>query len=202
MDSDRFDTLARSLTAPSRRHILAALVAALSGSTVAVDDHQALARRKQHKHHQDRRKASPEHIDAEGRKKKKKKKKKASPVAAAPCVPSCAGKVCGGDGCGGTCGVACTGGRTCQNGTCLCPGGTELCNDTCVAACGTGSELKPSTCTCCKSEGSSCNAPNVNNGCCSGMCRGTCSESGGTCFSNAYCMGGTDTCVAGVCISA
>ncbi|MBT9554954.1 MAG: hypothetical protein IV100_02945 [Myxococcales bacterium] len=34
------------------------------------------------------------------------------------CVPMCAGKVCGDDGCGGTCGSGCSGGQLCQDGAC------------------------------------------------------------------------------------
>jgi len=42
----------------------------------------------------------------------------------APCVPSCSGKECGDDGCGGTCGT-CEDGLTCDaNGQCICPSGT------------------------------------------------------------------------------
>src|SRR5262249_42814426 len=39
-------------------------------------------------------------------KKHKKRHRTAPPVS--PCVPSCTGRVCGSDGCGGTCGPACT----------------------------------------------------------------------------------------------
>ncbi len=35
------------------------------------------------------------------------------------CVPSCDGKQCGDDGCGGQCG-ACDGGKTCQDSQCVC----------------------------------------------------------------------------------
>ena len=42
------------------------------------------------------------------------------------CVPACAGRECGDDGCGGTCGV-CSGDETCKDGRCVvverCPGG-------------------------------------------------------------------------------
>ncbi len=35
----------------------------------------------------------------------------------APCIPACAGKTCGDDGCGGSCGT-CSGGANCINGVC------------------------------------------------------------------------------------
>ncbi|HEY1960685.1 MAG TPA: polysaccharide deacetylase family protein [Polyangiaceae bacterium] len=38
------------------------------------------------------------------------------------CAPNCAGRQCGSDGCGGTCGT-CTGGTTCSNGACVSGGG-------------------------------------------------------------------------------
>jgi hypothetical protein len=36
-----------------------------------------------------------------------------------PCTPSCAGKACGGDGCGGSCGV-CAAWESCSGGSCAC----------------------------------------------------------------------------------
>jgi hypothetical protein len=96
---------------------------------------------------------------------KKRRKKKPRPR---PCVPGCAGKTCGNDGCGGSCGLCsgncdqgvccpgilrncsgvcqeccdgayCTGGRICQQGTCVCPSGTKICSDsTCKGCCANG----------------------------------------------------------------
>ncbi|MCA9607115.1 MAG: hypothetical protein KC619_16025, partial [Myxococcales bacterium] len=40
------------------------------------------------------------------------------PVDAGGCVPSCVGRTCGDDGCGGSCGTCTTG--TCEAGTCSC----------------------------------------------------------------------------------
>jgi hypothetical protein len=55
------------------------------------------------------------------------------------CVPDCAGKECGSDGCGESCGT-CTGGQTCQSGTCVNPppfcAGKNSCLDN--ANCGDG----------------------------------------------------------------
>jgi hypothetical protein len=97
---------------------------------------------------------------SEARKKRKKSRKRR------PCVPSCTGKACGGDGCRGSCGPCagncdqgvccpgilrncngvcqecctdayCAGGRICQQGTCVCPSGTKVCPDsTCKGCCG------------------------------------------------------------------
>ena len=41
------------------------------------------------------------------------------------CVPSCAGKVCGNDGCGGSCGT-CSTGYTCSDGQCQSGGGATI----------------------------------------------------------------------------
>ena len=58
------------------------------------------------------------------------------------CTPSCAGRACGDDGCGGTCGT-CVTGWTCQGGTCVEPNlcvpaceGKECGLDGCGGACG------------------------------------------------------------------
>jgi len=102
MDVDRFDALSRSLsTAGSRRCALTALVSGTLGLFGAQAEETA----------------------AKNCKKIKNKAKRKKCLAKARCVPSCAGKVCGDDGCGGVCGVACTGNLTCDNGTCLCPPG-------------------------------------------------------------------------------
>jgi hypothetical protein len=105
MDADRFDALARSLTAPgSRRRALTGVVSGTLGLFGAW----------------------PEEAAAKTCKKIKNKKKRKKCIAKAKaCVPSCAGKLCGDDGCGGSCGT-CRGG-SCQGGACLCPAGQEFC---------------------------------------------------------------------------
>jgi hypothetical protein len=106
MEADRFDDIVRTLSAtPSRR----AIARAMSGFALAGGMGTLLGL-----------------ADAESRKRKRKHKKKKR------CTPRCTGRVCGKDGCGGTCGVACTNGRVCQNGTCRCP--TECCVDPDCAA--------------------------------------------------------------------
>ena len=128
MNTDQFESLLRAFTAgSSRRGVLAGLTSALLvASPQAFSDEHAVAKRKH------RRK----------RKNKKKNKKKSSPPSVT-CTPSCAGKVCGDDGCGGTCGIACGGGKSCLGGSCLCPSGQEDCRGTCIpdtAACCTNAD--------------------------------------------------------------
>lgn len=53
-------------------------------------------------------------VDAKRKKKKKKKKKRKPPT----CTRTCGSRVCGNDGCGGSCG-ACGAGTSCENGQCL-----------------------------------------------------------------------------------
>lgn len=57
-----------------------------------------------------------------------------------PCVPNCAGKVCGSNGCGGSCGT-CKANEVCQGGACLCvPNctGRDCGSDGCGGACQPG----------------------------------------------------------------
>ncbi len=60
------------------------------------------------------------------------------------CVPDCSGRVCGSDGCGGSCGT-CKANEVCQGGACLCvPNctgrdcGPDGCGGTCKPGCATG----------------------------------------------------------------
>jgi hypothetical protein len=48
-----------------------------------------------------------------------------------PCVPSCAGKTCGADGCGGSCGT-CTGGNLCDPSTWACADPSTLAGEDCT----------------------------------------------------------------------
>lgn len=74
----------------------------------------------------------------------------------AACTPNCAGKECGGDGCGGQCGT-CSGSSTCQNGQCQptctpnCVGkqcGHDGCGGLC-GSCGGGAYCEDNQCTTC-----------------------------------------------------
>lgn len=63
------------------------------------------------------------------------------------CVPDCAGRACGSDGCGGTCG-ACSGGAACMAGVCLdtCPANSSPSGDSC--ACDAGYAVGPACGSC------------------------------------------------------
>lgn len=60
------------------------------------------------------------------------------------CLPNCTGKVCGSDGCGGSCG-SCKANEVCQGGACLCipdcsgrECGTDGCGGSCAPGCAEG----------------------------------------------------------------
>ena len=64
------------------------------------------------------------------------------------CVPDCAGKICGDDGCGGTCGT-CSGALTaCSAGLCTCPAGSQVCSGFCVPDSCEGGSLDGCNCSC------------------------------------------------------
>jgi hypothetical protein len=73
------------------------------------------------------------------------------------CQPDCTGKVCGDDGCGGSCG-SCAQCQECQNGTCQTTG--MVCGNIC---CALTNEF------CCTDVGSYC-CDNSEGGCCQGTC--------------------------------
>ncbi|MDD5032571.1 MAG: hypothetical protein PHC85_00415 [Candidatus Pacebacteria bacterium] len=84
------------------------------------------------------------------------------------CTPNCTGKVCGSDGCGGSCGT-CTSPATCDgSGQCVTPTYTYSCTST---TCGTCSEACGGTQT----------------------CTGSCQRNDGVIVSSSYCPGGTCT---------
>ncbi|GEM_PF-1168194 len=111
----------------------------------------------------------------------------------APCVPSCKGKACGADGCGGTCGT-CGGLDVCKGGTCVCVPdcNAKTCGDNgCGASCGD-----------CKAGficvGGACDKKPPN---CKPKCTGkTCGPDGcgascGSCTGKTICSGGACACV-------
>lgn len=61
-------------------------------------------------------------------------------LCAGSCTKSCAGKVCGSDGCGGTCGE-CGAGQSCNNGKCETGGGSNSCAGNC-------GKVAPGGCSC------------------------------------------------------
>ena len=172
MDGTRFDSLTRSLTdARSRRGVLSSLLVGTLGLVGWFDSQEAAAKNcKQIKDKKKRKKclkkgqgAPSQALDASP---SGDPAPPPPPPPPGPCIPACAGKVCGADGCGGSCGIACTGGKICPNGVCVCPSGTEECGGGCVPLCA-ATEMRTAACGCCRLTGQSCGA----DGCCSGICK-------------------------------
>ena len=186
MDATRLLGLLRTISvSPSRRGLLAGLV---SGMSTHISFASASASAKPRK--------------------RKKKKKAPCPTCvcdvcpAAPCIPRCEGRVCGDDGCGGICGVACLANEVCREGTCVCAPDTEFCvrgdHVHCYPKCGAQQIRDLSTCLCCGTTGASC-TPGAPGGCCGSLvCRGTCANGGIPCLSDADCGTG-NTCDSGLC---
>lgn len=138
MDGARFDALLRTLAStPSRRGIIASLSGGLTALLLSAPDTAA--------------------------RKKKRKRRRNKPQ---PCTPNCAGRRCGPDGCGGSCG-SCSGGAQCTSGTCECPGDSVFCRGACVPGCIGEAIVNPITCDCCQT-GLSCQ---FGGDCCSGECQ-------------------------------
>ena len=91
------------------------------------------------------------------------------------CIPSCAGKLCGDNGCGGSCG-GCPVNETCVGGGCQCL--TLVCADQCCP------------------EGAAC----TQQGCCAPNCDGKECGADGCGSQCGVCANGDDVCVAGVCV--
>src|SRR5262245_59420620 len=115
MEFDRFSAFRRShASTPARRDILRALTGIGLGLGAMQLSETAEARRKKKKGKKD--KKHPERPQREPR------DPKSPPPPPDPprCTPNCTGKICGDDGCGGTCGT-CPGAQdVCQNGHCIC----------------------------------------------------------------------------------
>ena len=117
-----------------------------------------------------------------------------SATVCATCQPSCTGKVCGDDGCSGSCGT-CTGNNICKNGQCV-PPCTSGCNN---ITCGQLDSCTGLTCGCtypqtCASNGLCCSFDN-NGGC---NCGPTLSAAYTKC-GTACCANLTTTCCNGTC---
>lgn len=163
MDGNQFDELSRRLShAFSRRGVLRTV----TGATIA----GALA-------------AWPGVDEADTKRRKRKRRKKNN---SPPCVPNCAGKVCGPDNCGGECSPGCAGGKVCEGGLCRCSAGQEECNGSCHVPCVAPAVRNPITCTCCLPHNAPC-GPN----CCSPLgCKGAICNAGeqqATCAFDAQC---------------
>ncbi len=106
-----------------------------------------------------------------------------------PCFPSCAGSVCGGDGCGGSCGL-CAAGETCLFGRCVCAAsceppecGINACGGDCGGCTGELALCLEGSCFCTPDcEGRSCGDDG---------CGGSC----GDCAAGESCVGGLCLCV-------
>jgi hypothetical protein len=162
MDGSHFDTLTRSLsTAGSRRRALGGLLTGVFGvlgwqgqDDAAAHDLKATCKKKSGK--------------AKKKCLKKARKHKAEHASETPptdltCTPDCAGKLCGSNGCGGSCGscsackqcssggrcvtspdfTACGGGKQCSGGVCATPPGCEN-----AAGCIHGNMCCSGSCTC------------------------------------------------------
>jgi len=116
------------------------------------------------------------------------------------CMPMCTGRMCGDDGCMGSCGT-CTGGRTCNtSGACVCPSGRTFCSGSCV-----DTNIDPAHCGGC---GMACTGGRTCNGSGSCVCPGGemfcasacvdtststahCGGCGMPCAGGMFCSGGT-----------
>jgi hypothetical protein len=186
MDNKRFDDLTRTLSdGASRRSVLAALtgvVAAVLPLALSGEDASAKKRKKK-KHSKHNNGGNPE---------PRPRPEPTSPPPPLGCTPNCTGKICGDDGCGGTCG-ACPGAQdVCQNGQCICvprcaPAnacGTNGCNGSCGTCAGPtcqGDTLTTNICTggVCTPVQSSCAAGQIcfENACCTKRPRPKCHKS-------------------------
>ena len=162
MDGYHFDALTRSLTsAGSRRRALALALSGTLASLLAREDtdaHDALLTCKKLK----------------GDKKKKCLKKakrhmKTHARSASPgCTRNCAGKTCGDDGCGGSCGTCSFG--TCNGASCVCPNDKELCRGRCEDLCSVGKVRHTKTCDCCIPAEGGCSPQGFSFDCCTNQC--------------------------------
>jgi hypothetical protein len=122
-------------------------------------------------------------LDVAAKKKRRKKRTKKA------CRPNCADRVCGNDGCGGSCGT-CGTNQVCHGGTCCVP---ESRGATCAGRCGTWTNNcgQPVTCSTC-STGQTC----LSNGSFAIVCTGNTDCSGGCGCSNPS-VEGPSHCISG-----
>lgn len=176
MESERFDHLSKVISeASSRRHALG-LLGAILGSLAGAGTVQPLEA-----------------------KRKKKKKKRAN----APCTPACAGRRCGSDGCGGSCGT-CAVTQVCNTaGQCCTPAcagrqcGPDGCGGTC-GACPRASDICTEAAQCCRPD---CTDRTCGTNGCGGSC-GTCPHASQICTAGGQCgcPGGQRMCPNGACV--
>src|SRR5689334_9697630 len=110
MDAERFERVLRIVTtSASRRQTIGGIVGAVLGW--GLGRHPSIA-------------------TAKGKHGKGKKRKRTRPL----CTGQCAGRSCGDDGCGGSCGT-CGPHTACQGGTCGCANGLVGVGGQCVQPC-------------------------------------------------------------------
>lgn len=102
MEANRFDELTTRLASPLSRRRSVGLLGLFGLSSLAAAS------------------------ETDAKKKKKHKKKKKPPT----CTPSCDRKLCGSDGCGGSCG-SCKPCEVCQGGACVAKANGAACGDAC-----------------------------------------------------------------------
>lgn len=190
MDGSEFDALSRVYaTQPSRRSLAWRLGGLVLGGTLAL---QGLT-------------------DSAAKKKGKKRPKKRRANSPPGCTPNCFDRVCGPDGCGGSCGTCPLVGQRCERGACACPPDQkEVCGGACLGTCLPGTVRHRETCRCCIPSGQP--SGGASESCCSGAAvRGTCQGftysactfdeqcTSGNCLAGAceYCPKGQDYCVGG-----
>ncbi len=137
MDATRFDSLARSLRAGSRRGVIATIL----GAAVGIPGLTSVEAKKKKpcppckKRKQGKCKANlPDGTGCSGGTCQGGSCVAATPPPGGGCTPECAGKSCGAaNGCGGTCATgACPSTQICVNGACQASCPTTLCNGNCV----------------------------------------------------------------------
>lgn len=127
------------------------------------------------------------------------------------CYPSCVGKVCGDDGCGGSCGTNCAWNKYCSSGQCILKCGDGICtypeNPTscitdCPHTCSDGYCTGSETCSSCPQDCGACGPACGNEYCesgedcwsCSLDCGGCICDSPDECPSGESCFGFSATC--------
>ena len=180
MDPQRFDALSRVLASGTSRRLV---LTGLTGGLLARLPLTGGSEEAQAKHKKKKKKPSPSPVVPPS---PSRPPVPPSPPPPGPCIPNCAGHVCGDDGCGGGCGVACASPRICQGGACVCPSGQHDCQGACIP-----------TSRCCSDDDCA-----GTQGCFSGTCitlQGTCSPGADLCVndpnsSGFRCGGGHCTC--------
>jgi hypothetical protein len=154
MDGSAFDHLTRTLaTAGSRRRALGGVLAGAFG-LLGVRVEEAAARKKKpcppcKKRKHGKCKANvPDGVGCRGGTCQGGKCLDGSPLPG--CTPNCFDRVCGPDGCGGSCGTCTRSGAVCNRGACECPADKPVvCGGAYVVACQSGTVRHPQTCGCC-----------------------------------------------------